>query len=1105
MNAKGIIITKQSVFETAHTHYKFISLIIIFLFLSLAPMSSGVKRGNEEFHLPAVIILKEEASVSRETLNFNASICTWYGNNSAAISLTFDDALASQADLAAPLMRDRGLRGTFYVPVYDVNTTSSNGICADWNDIINISNWGNEIGSHTLTHLDLITLSPQELWDEVVLAKQYLKENITGASVDTFSYPYGSYNEEVLDLVREHYIAARGDRHNISAAPSPSGSSPTKRFTLTPCNFGSTEMLADMNQLVEDAVNMKGWLVEMIHAIEADGWDPVPLITFTSHLDYIHSRLDDVWSAPFSNVTRYYRARDAAIPVISDITNHSFSVFLDSQLDPSIYNEPLTLNISVPSNWEDVRIIVGNNNYTMKTQPDAGERSFLLNLPLNVSAEIIKDNFPPILESVEMIPGFPVSYSPLNGSSSTEFTFQVNYRSPANRSPELSPVCIFDLNGDGDTIDTFGGEREGAREMYKLNLSDENYSDGSIYQLKSFFPPGSKPRFSYFARDSEGFEALDPDGIMKMNPGPAINNPPGIPMNLTKNSYHDLFPHFSWVPSVDPDGDMIIYYLKIENISAGSVWEGDTTSNNLTMVTPLEYNLAYTAKLYADDLKGGKSPETKLSFILRNYPPMAISNFSFRLPHPLMPEFSFTALPDPDSDQIKFYFDLFEGDGINSSKIISREEFNKSIYRMRTNLSDHSFYTLLLWVEDSHGAESPVYNYSFYLNRAPFPVKNLTVEDLKGYENGLNLSWTPSSEDDIAKYEIYRFDNSTVELEENGPIAILENDNHYKDLDVFDGLTYYYCVVAVDKDRAADHNNFTIASGKSVDDVPPEPLDGFLVKDLPNNSGSLEVSWNASKDGRFQGYHIYRALFPFNSTIGMKPVHTTISNMVSDTFWVDNNVSDNVTYYYVVAAFDRNGNELQTNLNWTEGISINDTDAGADNDEQNGDREKYEEPEKRSYSIKIAVAVGAICIIFVIIVLLVLKKKAKKEKPDGTTELESGASAVEDEVKNKIEYEKLYGTIGKSQNNKREKSSERLKELARYRNEREARERKESAELENMDNLQEQLIEFETDKSCSEKQADENMSDQQFNGSKTDEPKIKELSDDTWDWLDEPD
>ena len=42
-------------------------------------------------------------------------IARWHDDAPAALSLTFDDGLQCHADVAAPMLREFGLRGTFYV------------------------------------------------------------------------------------------------------------------------------------------------------------------------------------------------------------------------------------------------------------------------------------------------------------------------------------------------------------------------------------------------------------------------------------------------------------------------------------------------------------------------------------------------------------------------------------------------------------------------------------------------------------------------------------------------------------------------------------------------------------------------------------------------------------------------------------------------------------------------------------------------------------------------------------------------------------------------------------------------------------------------------
>jgi peptidoglycan/xylan/chitin deacetylase (PgdA/CDA1 family) len=57
------------------------------------------------------------------------------------------------------------------------------------------------IGSHTVTHPMLSTLSVAAQMQEIVAARTSL-ENLLDARVDHFAYPYGDYSGETLEIVR---------------------------------------------------------------------------------------------------------------------------------------------------------------------------------------------------------------------------------------------------------------------------------------------------------------------------------------------------------------------------------------------------------------------------------------------------------------------------------------------------------------------------------------------------------------------------------------------------------------------------------------------------------------------------------------------------------------------------------------------------------------------------------------------------------------------------------------------------------------------------------------------------------------------------------------
>jgi peptidoglycan/xylan/chitin deacetylase (PgdA/CDA1 family) len=70
----------------------------------------------------------------------------WPEGCQGAISLTFDDGMRSQVEIAVPRLEERGFRGTFYL----------NPRGDDWQD--RLAAWqpvqaaGHEIGNHTIAH-----------------------------------------------------------------------------------------------------------------------------------------------------------------------------------------------------------------------------------------------------------------------------------------------------------------------------------------------------------------------------------------------------------------------------------------------------------------------------------------------------------------------------------------------------------------------------------------------------------------------------------------------------------------------------------------------------------------------------------------------------------------------------------------------------------------------------------------------------------------------------------------------------------------------------------------------------------------------------------------
>jgi peptidoglycan-N-acetylglucosamine deacetylase len=121
------------------------------------------------------------------------------------VTTSWDD--GNRADLrVAELLAERGVTGTFYIPIHYEERTLEN------RELRDLAVQGFEIGGHGFSHKLLWGLSPKELSDEIAPCKPML-EDIVGKPVEMFCYPCGRYDANVVRALQQAgYRGARTTR-----------------------------------------------------------------------------------------------------------------------------------------------------------------------------------------------------------------------------------------------------------------------------------------------------------------------------------------------------------------------------------------------------------------------------------------------------------------------------------------------------------------------------------------------------------------------------------------------------------------------------------------------------------------------------------------------------------------------------------------------------------------------------------------------------------------------------------------------------------------------------------------------------------------------------
>ena len=137
-------------------------------------------------------------------------------NYKKKIIITFDDGYENVSKIALDILGQFNQKATCFIVLNKIdnfNNWNNNSKEINTSKLMNISqikewiNMGYEIGSHTLDHIDLTQLNYENKKKQITKSFFKLNENF-GIKPVSFSYPYGKYDKECIDILKENYTYA---------------------------------------------------------------------------------------------------------------------------------------------------------------------------------------------------------------------------------------------------------------------------------------------------------------------------------------------------------------------------------------------------------------------------------------------------------------------------------------------------------------------------------------------------------------------------------------------------------------------------------------------------------------------------------------------------------------------------------------------------------------------------------------------------------------------------------------------------------------------------------------------------------------------------------
>lgn len=175
----------------------------------------------------------------------------------------------------------------------------------------------------------------------------------------------------------------------------------------------------------------------------------------------------------------------------------------------------------------------------------------------------------------------------------------------------------------------------------------------------------------------------------------------------------------------------------------------------------------------------------------------------------------------------------------------------------------------------------------------PAPKSPTNVKASNNIPKKIFLTWSPSQNQDIIGYDIYRSSYSSFGFSK--VTNVNSTTTEYTDSVDDDGRTYYYRIIAVDKDNLESADNITATKGMSL----PKPIRPTITS--AQIQGSVNLSWQAG-DNRAVSYNVVKKIKQ-----NFFQYKTVIFNNISGTSFSDSDIVSGVDYKYSVQAVDEFG------------------------------------------------------------------------------------------------------------------------------------------------------------------------------------------------------
>jgi len=285
---------------------------------------------------------EKDRRVTDPATGLTASISPWYDGRRAALSIRFDDSHATHLSKAIPILREYGFRGTFMVnpgghPPNSRRRSAFENHRDEWEACARRGD--QEFANHTLNHHG--ATDDESMEREIGDASKAIWALFPGKS-KLLALNLGGGTEWETTRTLRYYL----DKHHLFDASTNS----------TGMDDAYGDRVAAFRRFLQRHIERSLWYKVHYHYI-GEGLSTSEA-NFRAALDVAKEHEADLWIAGMADIHKYQTERRGAKLQIESGGQRRARVRLTCSTAPELYDQPLTVELTLPPSWSPQRVVV---------------------------------------------------------------------------------------------------------------------------------------------------------------------------------------------------------------------------------------------------------------------------------------------------------------------------------------------------------------------------------------------------------------------------------------------------------------------------------------------------------------------------------------------------------------------------------------------------------------------------------------------------------------------------------------------------------------------------------------------------------------------------